>query len=317
MLSQFERFGFLGKVRVYTFRDYFKNDVPSGLDVFKKLLQFHAQPNGAHVMEMGGKKLRIKDFKITNTDFAEILFQMTDPSIPDNVLVDRVKGGARIASRLPSEDPAVSAHCIVDLNSKFDIFKSYPTCIENIDYLPRSLVVHFMNQWMSKSLSEERIKKDSKGKDIKRRYTPRIEFIAPTSQTIASAFENGGVLRGVKWVEDKYKEATFGDAAYPVVKRSDVGITVKNRPTKDAAKALVKEIISDLKGSGTVKTMKITIEDGNERTKTIGLDPHQNNALSTLFIPQVLFDNFQKPMAMCENAIRSDLTAKMKKALVD
>ncbi len=33
MISQFERFGFLGEVHVYTFRNLFKNQVPLGLQL--------------------------------------------------------------------------------------------------------------------------------------------------------------------------------------------------------------------------------------------------------------------------------------------
>lgn len=58
------------------------------------------------------------------------------------------------------------------------------------------------------------------------------------------------------------------------------------------------------------------IEDENERLKTVTIDLRKNNILSNLFIPQVHFDNLNPPMAMCEGAIRTDLTAKMKAALI-
>ena len=61
--------------------------------------------------------------------------------------------------------------------------------------------------------------------------------------------------------------------------------------------------------------MKVTIEDENERLKTVGIDPSKNNVLSNVFIPQAHFDDFKPPMEMCEEKIRGDLTAKMKQAL--
>lgn len=122
-------------------------------------------------------------------------------------------------------------------------------------------------------------------------------------------------MKGVKWVEDELIEQSFGDTAFPVVKRTDVGMTVKNRPTGAAAKKILGDLVGAALGKQR-KAVKVTIEDGNERTKTVGIDPHINNVLSNVFIPQEKFDNFKPPMAMCEAQTRRDLVDKMIKVLV-
>lgn len=311
MISQNERFGFLGEVKVYTYRHLFKNQVPLGHDLFKDLQKLFQNGSG-HILNRAPKAIRIHEFKITNSRYAEILFQMTDPSIPDNVLSDRTSGGLRVALRNASEDPAVSAHMVVNLDSKYDPERTYPSCIENIDYLPRSLIIQYFNEWMASKMVQQIVRKGEKEARI---FQPRFEFVAPASQTIKGALESGGVLRGVKWVEDKLVDGAFGDKAFPVEKRTDVALTVKNRPTKDAAKKILSDIWNHAKGHSP-KAIKVTIEDENDRMKTIGIDPAKNNVLSNMFIPQAHFDNFNPPMAMCEAGLRADLVSKMKAALL-
>ncbi len=311
MISQFERFGFLGGMRVYTYKNLFKNDVPTGLEIFTQLRSKH-NGGSVHVMGSGRKSIKIHQFDISTSGYAEILFQLTDPSIPDNVLSDRKSGGLRVAGRTVTEDPAVSAHMVVDLNSSHDLSRTYPSCIENIDHLSRSLMVQYFNEWMAAALSKPKVRKGEKEARI---HQPRFEFIAPGSQTIQGILDGGGVLKGVKWVEDELVEQSFGDKAYPVVKRTDVGMTVKNRPTGAAAKKILSDLANPLLGKKP-KAVKITIEDGNERTKTIGIDPSLNNVLSNVFIPQAHFDKFKPPMAMCESNTRRDLIDKMIEALI-
>lgn len=311
MISQYERYGFLGEVHVYTYRNLFKNQVPLGTQLFTDLQTFH-NSGSVHVMKRAPKSIRIHEFQISNSRYAEILFQLTDPSIPDNVLSDRKSGGLRVAKRNSIEDPAVSAHMVVDLNAKFDNGRKYPACIENIDYLSRSLIIQYFNEWMAAKLSQQKVRK---GEKEAKTFQPRLEFVAPASQTIQDALDNGGVLRGVKWVEDEINEQTFGDKSYPVVKRTDVGMKVKNRPTGDAAKKMLSGLWKKAKGQQP-KAIKVTIEDENERLKTVGIDPNKNNVLSNVFIPQAHFENFKPPMVMCEGSIRGDLTTKMKQALI-
>lgn len=310
MISQFERYGFLGEIRVYTFRNLFKNKVPLGADLFKELASLH-QSGDVLEMGLGAKKIWIKEFKMSNTGHAEILFHMTDPSIPDNVMSDRTTGILRTASRTKTEDPAVSAHIVVDLDAKYDSSRNYPACIENIDHLPRSLMIRYFNTWMASRLTQ---KITRNGEKEEKTFQPRMEFIAPASQTIQDALDNGGVLKGVKWVEDEVIEQTFGDKSYPVVSRTDVGMTVKNRPTGKAAKKTLQAMVDKARGQKP-KAIKVTIEDENDRAKTIGIDPAKNNVLSSIFIPQEHFENFKPPMALCEQHIRNDLIAKMKRAL--
>ena len=311
MISQHERYAFLGELRVYTYRNLFKNNVPNGLGLFQQIEKQHSSGD-SHILTQPPRELKLTQFRFSNTNYAELLFRITDPSIPDNVLSDRTSGTLRTAERKATEDPAVSAHVLVNLDPKFDAAKLYPTCIENIDFLPRSLVVQFLNEWFEATLSEERDRPEKKDKKV---YRPRVEFVAPHSHTIAGALDSGGVLTGVKWVEDKMVQKSFGDQAFPIEQRTDVAIKVKNRPTGDAAKKILTDAWGKARGKHP-KTFKVTIEDENDRTKTIGIDPSRNNVLSNLFIPQErLDDGFSNPMSMCEPSLRSDLVSKMKAVL--
>lgn len=309
MISQFERYGFLGEFKIYTFRNSFPNQVPTAQDLFAQLEKLHKSQR--HTLERPPRKLRIEQFRITPKGYAELLFHLTDPNIPDNVLADRTNGKLRTLKRNASEDPAISAHVVINLSSDFDQSRHYPSCIENMDYLPRSLVIQFFNEWMAATLSQQIVRK---GEKEAKTFQPRFEFVAPASQTIQESLENGGVLKGVKWVEDELVEQTFGDKAFPVVKRTNVGMTVKNRPTGDAAKQVLADLCGQLTGQKP-KTVKVTIQDENDREKTVSLDPARSNVLSNIFIPQAHFDNFSPPMDMCESNIRDELVKKMQKAL--
>lgn len=309
-ISKDERYGFVGEIKISTFRNYFREAVPKGHDVFYKLKEGFTSGNN-YVLKMDARTVEIKDFSISNSRHAELLFKMTDPGIPDNVWSDRTNGKLRPALRTATEDPAVSAHVLVDLADTFDVSRAYPTCIENIDYLPRSLIIQFFNEWLAKTLAEKRIRHGELAPKI---FQPRFEFIAPTTQTIQDALDKGGILRGVKWVESNLTENTFGDKAYPVEKRTDIGLIVRNRPTGDAAKGLLSSLWEGIRGKNP-KTIKVLIEDENDRIKTIGIDPSKNNVLSNIFIPQKRFGEFYKPMAMCEASIRKDLIKKMKSAI--
>lgn len=66
MISQFERYGFLGELHVYTFRNLFKNQVPLGLKLFNDLHALHSS-GGVHLMNRAPKAIRIHEFKISNS----------------------------------------------------------------------------------------------------------------------------------------------------------------------------------------------------------------------------------------------------------
>lgn len=310
MLSSIERFGFLGLIYIHTYYNLFQNNVPTAANLFDELLRRHDK--NPYAFNQSTKTIKIREFKISNSKYAEILFQMTDPSIPDHVLSDRDSGDLRTAERKQNEDPAISAHVLIDLNSPHDQRRSYPTCIENIDYLPRSLIIRFFNEWMAGCLSEERT--DTKtGK--KKTFRPVVNFIAPLSQTIEQLLDNGGTLNGVQWVEEKLEDNALGDKAYPIQRRKDVRLKVMNMPTGPAAKEILRTVLpKDL--TMLNRSIKVTIEDNNDRLKTIAIDPSKNNVLSNVFIPQAHFSGFNKPLKNCESNLRVDLLEKMKKALI-
>lgn len=310
MLSQFERFAFLGEVRLYTYRNRFQNLVPTAKDVFSSLLKQHGAGKTFKTQD-GHKTFIIADFQIGNSDYAEILFHMSDPQIPDNVLTDVNKGTFRVAKRSNGEVPVISAHFIVNLNSKYDRLKCYPSCIENIDYLPRSQMISFLNQWIASLLTKELVPPGKKEAQI---FSPRIEFLAPASKTIEDLFDNSGVLTGVKWVEDEKRVHAFGDAEHTYVKRTNVGISVKGRPQKDVAKDLLKKILPVGSDTKPMK-LKVTVLDENQKPKTVAIDPKKNNVLSNIFLPQVHLSNFSPPLQACEKSLHKDMVDKMKAEL--
>jgi hypothetical protein len=308
-LSSSERFGFIGELRIYTYRNLFPNDVPKGSALFNDMLLQH---NSAKTFEraISPASLKIADFQIGNDGFAEILLRLVDPRIPDNVLSDRKSGALRVATRKTTEDPAVSAHLVINLNSKFDAKRHYPMCIENVDFLPRGMAITFLNDWMLAAFSKKRIRNGEKEERV---FRPRFEFVAPASQTLSDILENGGALAGVSWIEDKYTENTFGDSAFPIERRNTVAINIKNRPKKTIAKEILQKILSgDKQGREKVK---VTIRDENDFSKTVPIDPMKANVLSNIFIHQERYEDFAMPMAMCEAKVRSDLTSQMKKSI--
>lgn len=307
MLSQFERYAFVGDLKVFTYRNYFKDAVPTGLELFTALKQ-KFDKGETYSLTLAPRTFLLHSFSISNSGFAELLFHMIDPSIPDNVLKDRKSNALRKNKRKPNEDPAVSAHFVVNLNAKFDSVRSYPTCIENIDYLPKTMMVSFLNHWMAAKLREERTRPQEK---IPKIWQPKLDFIAPASQTIQGALNSGGALTGVKWVDEKMVENAFGDDAYPVHSRKEVVLTVENKPRKNAGIEVLKSIWGKIKESHP-SNLKVIIEDSHGRSKTIGTDPQKSNVLSNIFIPQEHFTGFSTPLEMCESSLRTDLVAKMK-----
>ncbi len=167
----------------------------------------------AHVQSLDKKTLEIVEMKITKSDHAELLFRIVDPDIPDNVLLDRTNGKLQTSKRMVTQDPAVSAHILIDFSSAHDQKKRYPCVVENIDFLSGSLMNSYSNLWMAQSFSQ--LKKRPAKNDVKT-FQPRIAFIAPHSQTIKNALGNGGVLTGGEWVEDRLQEAVFNDPAFQV-----------------------------------------------------------------------------------------------------
>jgi len=212
---------------------------------------------------------------------------------------------------MKNEDPAISAHVVVDMRGKFDQARSYPMCIENIPHLPRSLIIQFFNELFTNEFTQK--KPWGKKREMKP-YRPRVEFVAPVSQTLDGVLSNGGVLKGVKWVEDEMINAPFADKAYPIESHRDIAVNVKNRPTGATAKRYLKSLYDTARGKQPAK-MKVTIEDRNERSKTISIDLHKNNILSNFFIAQELLSGFNPTLAMCEKDIRKDMTTKMRQVL--
>jgi hypothetical protein len=103
----------------------------------------------AHVQSLDKKTLEIVEMKITKGDHAELLFRIVGPDISDNVLLDRTNGKLQTSKRMVTQDPAVSAHVLIDFSSAHDQKKRYPCAVENIDFLSGSLMNSYSNLWMA------------------------------------------------------------------------------------------------------------------------------------------------------------------------
>jgi hypothetical protein len=310
MISMYERYTYVGETLISSFGNLFPDDVPTGIKLFSELQNLFANSHCEEFVQ-GQKRLKLWKMTIDSSHYAQLLFRLVDPAIPDNELADRTNGVLRTAARKPNEDPAISAHVVVDLRAKHDQRLSYPTCIEKIDFLPRSLVIQYLNFVFGKHLKVA--KKRPHKKDTKD-FCPRVSFVAPYSHTVAGALDNGGILKGVKWVHEKTVQSTFGDKAYPVFEQSDVSMSVKNRPTGVAAKQILSQVWGGSRLS-ELKKMTVTIEDENEKNKTIGVDLRMNDILSNLFLDQKCLNNFSTKMPMCEDNIRNEMVSKMKSVL--
>jgi hypothetical protein len=97
-----------------------------------------------------------------------------------------------------------------------------------INYLGKVFKDHFTKK------KKRPVQKDEKT------LRPMCLFLAPHSHTLDGVLDRGGVLKGVKWVQEQVVSSTFGDKTFPVHEHQDVQMSVRNRPTAANAKAILK-----------------------------------------------------------------------------
>lgn len=310
MMSIFERDTYVGELVLYTYYDRFPNDVPTAKSVFDQLVQLFNKKK-LKAIPYHSKTVSLKEIDLSDKGYAKLLFWSIDPEIPDPDYAHQKTGARRTATRNADEDPVLSAHVLINIDSKHDRHRRYPMTIEDVDNLPRSLVIDFFNQAFADHFSEERIKK---GETTKTTFRPRSKFEAPYSHTLAGVLDNGGVLKSVKWVEQGVPSTTFGDTSHPVVETKDVVMSVKNKPTGKKAANMVRSIYDATK-SKSLKKITVSIEDEYSNPKTLRLDIRRNDVLSSFFLKRVTLKGFSTPLGLSEDTFRDDMLSKMKKVL--
>lgn len=310
MMNSEERYAFVGELELYTYKNLFPNDAPKAQFIFDELEKLHKSTSLAGFVQ-GHSTLSLVKIDLSETGFAKLLFWLVNPKIPDSEYANQTTGKKRIATRMAGEEPVRSAHVLVDLRSHHDAKRCYPTSIEDVDYIPRSMVINFLSRCLQDHFSKKKkrlIKNDNKT------FRPMCKFNAPHSHTLDGVFDKGGILKGVKWVEEQVVSSTFGDKTYPVFRHKDVQMSVKNGPTATVAKKMLTDFWNGQKTT-KLKGMKVSIEDEFSNPKTLSIDLTRNNVLSNIFLKKSYFYGFSNPLGLCEENIRPDMIDKMKAAL--
>ena len=284
MDKSISRYVYIGQFHLMTAYNYFPSQVPSAKQLFTQLDQ--KERKSPTVVSLGEAKLSLQKIQITG-DFANILFRLVDPTIQDHTVIDENKGTHRKNKRQAGEAPIASIHMVVNISQKFDALHTYPVVIENSEYLARTYMVNHLNTLASKHLTKQANWVSKTGKSDIKLWTPRIKFGAKHDVTVLGLLQNGGKLKGVKWIEKNLRDGVKGDEAYPVIEQRDVHMLVQNRPTGINAKNILEEF-SKIIPFQSAKKVSVIIEDANNNQKVVGLQPNSTDVLSAIFVPQEL-----------------------------
>lgn len=310
MMNNNERYAFVGEFKLYTYKNLFPNDAPKAQAIFNQIEKLYLSKSLGGFVQ-GYSTLSLREIDLTEKGFVELLFWLVNPNIPDSEYANQTTGKKRVAKRQKGEEPVRSAHMLIDLRSKHDAKRCYPTSIEDVDYIPRSMVMNYLGRCLKDHFSK--MKKRPANKD-NQTFRPMCTFMAPHSHTLEGVLDKGGVLKGVKWVQEQVVSSTFGDKTYPVFEHRDVQISVKNKPTSAKAKAILQDVWNGQKTTD-IKGMKVSIDDEFSSPKTLSVDLTKNDILSNVFLKKSHFYGFSTPLGLCEEVIRKEMIDKMKAAL--
>lgn len=298
------RYVFELETYIYTYRNLFKSLAPSATDLFAKIDQSFRDGQFPE-RKYDNQTISLKKIQVSAGE-AVMLFWLTDPSIPDPDFAKVDTGTLRNASRLTGEEPAISAHLFVKTSASQDQRKSYETYLENVDFLSRSSIQKYLNDIFNSIYSENRLRI---GESEPKKYSPRVQFRAPYSETLNGILDSGGVLTGVHALEEKLEETAFGDPAHPVFSRNQIEMKIENRPTGSVAKSILNNAWESLKGRD-LKRVSVVIEDEEEeKTKRVRVDLKRQSILENIFVRQRSIGEFSPALRQCEPSIRSDVVA--------
>jgi hypothetical protein len=308
------RYGFKLQMSVSTFQNYFPHLTPTARDLANILAQRHA--NGTlPSISYGTQSVSIADVALSGNSLS-VLFHLYDPLIQDQDYHDPTNGNIRLAQRRAGEEPARSAHLVLDISAKNDQARDYPTGLENVEFLSRSLIQRYLNDLMEQTESRQEVWTSSKGNQEQKKYSPRIKFAAHFSQSIDAMLGQGGVLIGVKAASTTLRQTGFGDAAYPVVEEEDMVMKIQNRPSGNPAKSILKRIWREY-SQRSMKKVTVIIEDSAEqRLKSVNVDVSRGNILDNIFVRQFNLGSFTPQLRLCEPRLRNDLVTAMTRRLL-
>ncbi|WP_225028548.1 hypothetical protein [Xinfangfangia pollutisoli] len=306
LISTSHRYVFVCEIGISTLYDRFPP--PTARAVFQALAE-KCKKGELPVKSTGLATGRIHDIRIDG-DYVIILFRYSDPEISEGTAENIETRGLRRLELLEKEIHAVSAHMLIDLAEPHEATSAYPTIVENVDSVSRSLMMACLNTACRDFFTEKRRKPGAK---VDQEYGVRLNLRGHQSSTIKSILSSGGVLLGVHLETASTKEDGFGEGKYPVVTKQQVEIQVQGRPTGEGAISWLKEKITSSRKEGLMSA-KIVIE-AEDRRKTEKLDLDLPDITDDFLIRQTRLDGFETLLRSCENEIRNDLVEKMKGAM--
>lgn len=310
MISELSRFVYVGQAHIFTFRNYFPNQVPTAGKLFSELLSAEVKnPTVTKKLEMEISFQKID----VSAGYVTILFKVVDPSIPDHVVVDLKNGKHRTNLRGANEAPIICAHLVINADEKYEKTGIYPAVLENNDFLPRSYMIEHINAALTRHFTKPRAVPSKDGKKIATKdFSPRINFGASLQATVKGVLTSGGKLKGVKWVEQTFENSTAGDGAYPQTERHDVYMNVGNRPTGAVAESILQQIAAKIPFS-KAKKVSVILEDSYGKPKVVGLSSNSQDVLGAIFIPQEQVHlPLDRPLKLFESTIHFDFAKRLK-----
>lgn len=307
MISQTQRFCFICELGVKTI--YGRFPAPSAESLFAEIAR-NLDLGADFSTELGARKYTLTKMSKSG-DIVAILFRMTDPDIPDNILENTDDQTLHIFERGEGQVPAVSVHLLVDVSSNHDAKAAYPLCIENVVYLSKSAISYLLNKILSDLFTEKRRVEDN---GPMKTYSPRFEIRGHQSKTIKNILLGDGKLCGLKMVTNIVQEDGFGEPAYPVTNSSEIHLAIAGKPGGIAAIDWLRRKVEALRNNG-LDSARVTIEGENGRSKTTKLDLSKQDVTSNYFILQEVMNGFDELLVICEEEIRDDVVSKMTRLL--
>ncbi len=308
-----ERFVFVLETEIHTLGRKFDSQAPTARAVFERLEKLHKN-NKITPYTFGSSDVSLSDIAITG-DQVEILFRLADYKIPDNRFLNLKTRALRDASRKTDEAPAVSAHLVIDISKKHETKRTYPTIIENSNYLSKTSILRVINAILKDFMTTSREWTPASGKKEMRPFVPRLAYQVNYQNTIDGMLNRNGAVIGITYADERIEEITMGATATAVRRQRSIKLVPEGKPKGDAARDFIKAALSRKKAK-TAKTTKIIIEDPDHgKPKVVSVDMRRSDALKSAFIPQKEIKGITPPLKICEDKIHVGFVNEMKKLL--
>lgn len=307
------RFIFVLETEVHTHGRHFDASAPTAREVLEMFVNLKSKKRLPQFV-YGDSEISISDVNIKG-DLAVILFRLASDTIPDNRFLNKKTRAMRDAARQKDEAPAVSAHLVIDISSRYDQKRKYPTAIENARYLSKTIMLMAINRVLRENLSVSRKWTSKSGDQKNRNFTPRLAYHANYRNSINGMIDRNGAIAGIELIDEKIEEVTMGSTASPVTEKRELRIIPAKKPRGDAARDFIKGIF-DRSEAASAKTAKIVIEDPEHgKPKVVKIDRSQTDLLKSAFIPQKKVTRITPSLKICEDGIHAGFVELMKSHL--